>query len=432
MMEYLLSALWIGIEMAAMMLFCGAFLPLRQRPHPAGKCLALWAVLSLLSFWPVTKPYFSVISYPLLYGLIQLLFQGKWYGQLLLEVLCAVFLLLMDALVGYGFCGLMGISVAELLQMRLVYSVVATMGKMIVLLCAWLTDRFRRSSTRKGLRGKWVLLSIAFPVLSILIISVNYYNNRNVSVDSVGVFAISMILMLANVGIVYLIGNLEKTTDAEQRAALLKQQMEYQKMSYAALENNYRTQRKSAHEFERHLQTLGDLMGEGAYDTALEYVQKLRNSRSRAAAIRTGHPVFDVILNQKYQLAQEYGIRVDWKVNDLSGVTIPTEELVVLLSNLLDNAIEACRRKDGEKEIVCKILKQDSLLLAIRNTSDPVELDHGWVAAKAENLEHGYGLPAIRQVLEALGAEYRFSYENDWFSFAADFPLERVMVRQAT
>ena len=113
-------------------------------------------------------------------------------------------------------------------------------------------------------------------------------------------------------------------------------------------------------------------MGEGAYDTALEYVQKLRNSRSRAAAIRTGHPVFDVILNQKYQLAQEYGIRVDWKVNDLSSVTIPTEELVVLLSNLLDNAIEACRRKDGEKEIVCKILKQDSLLLAIRNTSNPV------------------------------------------------------------
>ena len=108
--------------------------------------------------------------------------------------------------------------------------------------------------------------------------------------------------------------------------------MEYQKMSYAALENNYRTQRKSAHEFERHLQTLGDLMGEGAYDTALEYVQKLRNSRSRAAAIRTGHPVFDVILNQKYQL----------------------------------------------------------------------------------------------------GAEYRFSYENGWFSFAADFPLECVMVQQAT
>ena len=203
-------------------------------------------------------------------------------------------------------------------------------------------------------------------------------------------------------------------------------------MSYAALENNYRTQRKSAHEFERHLQTLGDLMGEGAYDTALEYVQKLRNSRSRAATIRTGHPVFDVILNQKYQLAQEYGIRVDWKVNDLSSVTIPTEELVVLLSNLLDNAIEACRRKDGEKEIVCKILKQDSLLLAIRNTSNPVELDHGWVTAKAENLEHGYGLPAIRQVLEALGAEYRFSYENGWFSFAADFPLECVMVRQAT
>jgi sensor histidine kinase regulating citrate/malate metabolism len=48
------------------------------------------------------------------------------------------------------------------------------------------------------------------------------------------------------------------------------------------------------------------------------------------------------VLNQKYQQAQEHDIDVQMQVNDLSSVSIYTDHLVVLLSNLLDNAIEAC------------------------------------------------------------------------------------------
>ena len=56
------------------------------------------------------------------------------------------------------------------------------------------------------------------------------------------------------------------------------------------------------------------------------------------------------------------------KVNDLSSVSIQTNELVVLLSNLLDNAIEACLKLEQNREIVCSILKEDSIYISIRNT----------------------------------------------------------------
>ena len=56
-----------------------------------------------------------------------------------------------------------------------------------------------------------------------------------------------------NIGIVYLIFQLEKSVQANHRTALMTQQMELQSESISALEQNYRKQRKATHEFLHHL-----------------------------------------------------------------------------------------------------------------------------------------------------------------------------------
>ena len=133
--------------------------------------------------------------------------------------------------------------------------------------------------------------------------------------------------------------------------------------------------------------------------------------------------MFDVILNQKHQFAQEQNIAMSVTVNDLSNVSISTDLLVVLLSNLLDNAIEACLRLENHREIVCKIIREESLFLSIRNTSVPVEMVEGRLPATSKDpLDHGYGLGAVVYTLDQLKAEYTYSYQNGWFQFAAEIP----------
>ena len=111
------------------------------------------------------------------------------------------------------------------------------------------------------------------------------------------------------------------------------------------------------------------------------------------------------------------------KVNDLSSVSIPTDLLVVLLSNLLDNAIEACLRLENHGEIVCNIIQEEALFISIRNTSLPVEIREGSLPATSKNsLEHGYGLGAVVYTLEQLKAEYTYTYQSGWFQFAAEIP----------
>lgn len=210
--------------------------------------------------------------------------------------------------------------------------------------------------------------------------------------------------------------------EADSDALLLKQHMELQKESMNALEQNYRMQRKSTHEFEHHLQVLGDLLKQNETDAACDYLDKLKKNRSmHVMGVDSRHPVVDVILNQKYQMARESDVLVQVQVNDLSGIDIPSDSLVVVLTNLWDNAIEACRRIDGYREIFCSILYDEGLYISIRNTSNPVKITDGKIAtSKQDSLSHGFGLMSVCYTLDSLGAEYSFDYSDGWFSFVAE------------
>ena len=216
--------------------------------------------------------------------------------------------------------------------------------------------------------------------------------------------------------------NLRGHSEADSDALLLKQHMERQKESMNALEQNYRLQRKSTHEVEHHLQVLGDLLKHGETDAACDYLDKLKKNRSmHIMGVNSRHPVVDVILNQKYQLAQENDVKVQVQVNDLSALDIPSDSLVVVLTNLWDNAIEACRRIDGTREIFCSILYDDGLYISLRNTSNPVKIEGGKIAtSKQDSLSHGFGLMSVCYTLDSLGAEYTYDYNEGWFSFVAE------------
>ena len=212
----------------------------------------------------------------------------------------------------------------------------------------------------------------------------------------------------------------------DTESMLLRQHMEMQQESMTALEQNYRMQRKSAHEFEHHMQVLRDLLDRDEVGAARDYLSRLKKNRSiHVMSVSSNHPVIDVILNQKYQTARENEIKMQIQVNDLSALTIPTDSLVVVLTNLLDNAIEACRRIDGNREIFCGVLYDDGLYISIRNTSEPVEVVDGKIpTSKQDSLSHGFGLMSVTYVLDKLEAEYTFGYDEGWFHFAAEIEYE--------
>lgn len=76
--------------------------------------------------------------------------------------------------------------------------------------------------------------------------------------------------------------------------------------------------------------------------------------------ICTNNVIVDAVLNTKYQEIRDKGIVFVFKINDLSSLNISDEDVVVIMSNLLNNAIEACEKCRGDKIIKLKIVIEDN------------------------------------------------------------------------
>ena len=125
----------------------------------------------------------------------------------------------------------------------------------------------------------------------------------------------------------------------------------------------------------------------------------------------------DAILNQKHALAQTKGIRLTVQLDDLRSFALPDDALVVVLANLLDNAIEAVSQIEfPEKRVVRLRMTSDPEVnfLYIENPSPrPVRIkDNRVLTTKKDSREHGYGLQNIAAILRQYNGIYAIDYDE--------------------
>lgn len=424
-MEYLIGAIWVGLELLCVILFSGSFLQKStvKKGHIVA-VVALWGLVCVytnLGINHFTKQLLIVIIYAVI---SRMLYCGTFTVHICLAVIEYIFVAAIDTIAINGICFILHTNYNEFIWQKIPYILLITADKLVAVLMAWKLNRSRKIGAIGKHHGKWVQLSMLFPMASAAILAILFYISPRDGDVPIATAVFAGILIIANIAMIYVINNIEMATEQEQDLRLLRQQISIQAENYGALKKNYCIQRKSTHEFERHIQVLRDLLERKEYESAYEYVRQLQADRTlKVYCIASNNPVVDVVLNQKHQIAQEHRIKMQVKVNDLSSVGIQANKLVVLLSNLLENAIEACLKLKNDREIVCSIVKEDSIYISIRNTSPPVKIIHGEIATtKQDATEHGYGLPAVKYILDQLSAEYTFAYQDGWFQFVAEIP----------
>ena len=127
------------------------------------------------------------------------------------------------------------------------------------------------------------------------------------------------------------------------------------------------------------------------------------------------------MLNQKYTICKKKEIPIFLELNDLHGFEIEQEKIVVILSNILDNAIESCQKQGSERFVKVKFLTDNSgTILSVQNTVNIKNVNYfKGVTTKANPLLHGYGLKNALQAVEDSGGVGEISCEDKVFQFTA-------------
>ena len=274
----------------------------------------------------------------------------------------------------------------------------------------------------------WILASTLFPLCTLFVLY-RVFNAESAAGENDAWTFCLLVMCAVDMVALFLLDQLESTAQMREALAVAHQRAEVQSANVKALGNSYTAQRKMTHEFRGYLFALSDMLANGDTAAAQTYLDELKvRQTERILLVNTYNPIIDAILNQKGYAAKEQEIDLHFEINDLFEVAIPSVDLTVVMSNLLDNAIEACQKLEkAQRRMTVKAIynKSDNpptLFFSVENASKPVEIFGDHIPTTKPDPElHGFGLPNVMDILHKYDVFYLMDYKDGSFLFCLEW-----------
>ena len=257
-------------------------------------------------------------------------------------------------------------------------------------------------------RKEWLKFFI-IPLLTVASMLLMFFcNSAEAKVQTAYLF-LSVGLIFINILVIELLQGILEKEELFRESALAGQKKESQLAHYRDMQAVYERQGRKMHDYKNQIRTMQVLLKKGDTQAAAALAERLTESISvEMAAVNTNHPVVDAVLNQKFHAAREQGVSMTFRVGDMGGLRLNEEETVILLSNLLDNAIHECVKaaRQGRKAVIHVKLVQEGgkLIFSVRNP----------VVEKVQVTE-GTGLANVKAVADKYGGDFAVSCDAEKF-----------------
>lgn len=207
---------------------------------------------------------------------------------------------------------------------------------------------------------------------------------------------------------------------------LVEIQEEQAKRHLEEVRSIHQEMRGYKHDFHHHLQTLKGQLEAGEVDRAIAYIEALdKDLQNVDTLLKTGNVTVDAILSAKLAKARSEGIPVTVEANLPPELTLTDVELSIVLGNLLDNAIEACREAAGDRFIRLSLrMKGRMLYFYLLNAAGKKKLKLGSLFKTGKTVAHGFGLHRAETILEKHGGWVKYNSEEG--AFTSEFLVPAV------
>ncbi len=180
------------------------------------------------------------------------------------------------------------------------------------------------------------------------------------------------------------------------------------------------------HDIDNHLLILSGLVYEKRYAEAENYFRSLSSrSDNLIVGIDTGNLAADVLLKKKISFAETRGIQVSCDAHFSKRFFIEDADLCTLLANAMDNAIQACMKREQKKaEITVQAgMKQYFLFIIVTNTDDPSSQSavSGFGGDRQDPFcekDYGTGLKNMKRTVKKYGGTMEIKRDQGRFSLS--------------
>ena len=206
----------------------------------------------------------------------------------------------------------------------------------------------------------------------------------------------------------------EKKTAATEELLETRHKIELEKYHYEAVEKHREELDEIRKNFNEKLELIAMIARSGGDDEARESIsacaEKIDSTKdNKYCAI----PVINAVLSQKDNECRAAGIVLSVDLILPETLAVEPMHLCSILSNILDNAITACRKvKSGDKPVIhlSSVINGDYLFIKSFNPStEPKKAAPG----------RGYGLKIISELTKQYGGDFQSNYRDGVFTVVA-------------
>lgn len=211
----------------------------------------------------------------------------------------------------------------------------------------------------------------------------------------------------------------------------MQHKAEIDKSVYKFSQQNYEEMSSLRHELKNHNAYMKTLLLNKEYEKLEDYFKEgLVESNEFYKGVDCGNPVINNILNYEITKAKSYGVALESQIVVPSKLPFRDTDLCSLLTNLLDNAIEACGSRKCYEPTVRINIRQDNSYLFIRvinpiDDSVPAEERLSLKSTKINSRAHGYGTKVVNMITERYNGYVKYMIQDN--HFIADTMLMSVV-----
>lgn len=192
--------------------------------------------------------------------------------------------------------------------------------------------------------------------------------------------------------------------------------------------------RAQRHDFLNHLQVVYSLMEMGEYDEANRYIEQVYGDiQAVSRTMKTSCAPVNALLRAKVAEAEQRGIQVNLSVSaSWADLPLPAWEMCRVLSNLIDNAMDALEEKEQPQLFIQLGEDVKSYSFTVKNNGPMIPeksraaIFEAGVSGKGEG--RGMGLYIARETMRGAGGDLTVESTEEFTAFSGFVPKPRKQV----
>ena len=365
--------------------------------------------------------FYSIMSFAIFFGLT-LLYKSKWIIRVFSALSNIVFGMISE-LISYGII----ISTMENTSEENLQYYSLLLSKLIIFVITVIVTLIIKKNTQI-VKFKDYLCFIITPLISIAtIITISFEFDTGEPNATAGICFAAAGLMIINIIVYYLLENIIDATEIREKQARMEQQFAFQEQKYEQASQSFRSISSVIHDTNKHLVYLNECVERREFDEAKRYIgTAIEHIDKSYKRINTGFLPIDALVSNSLNISEANNItfKSDIKI-EKERICIERYDLCVALGNLLDNAVEACKKisNPDDRIISVSIITGDnSMVIHIENSAERMK-ENDFKTDKKDKLLHGYGISNVKAISEKYGGVFTIERRESSCEATLIFPI---------